>query len=212
MPVLGLDFLEAFMEVHDDVHFEGLVHVFGQVLPALGIVELAPGAEGIQLGGDDALGSQVLLVLVAVEGPAGFGRGEAAAHDHHAVLHVGGPGHGVVHHDALLAGLVPGVPDGLGGEDVGAEGLGGVLVIEGLAFVIVVVVLDAVGAGEGARADGGPGGRRDGRQVEAFSHVAAFLDEAAEVVKAAFLEEALEAFGDETVEADERCALSRRCH
>ena len=212
VPGLGFNVVETFPEVHLDGHIEGFIEILGEVLPSLGVVKLAAAAEGIDFGRDDAFGGQVFLVLVAVEGPAGFGRGEAAAFNHDAMLHVRRPGHGVVDHEALLAGLVPAVPDGLGGQDVGAEGLGGVLMIQRTAFMIVIVVLYAMGAGIGTRADGGPGRRRYSGQVEAFGDIAAFLDETTEVVEAAFLEKFLEAFRDETVETDESCALRFGCH
>ena len=64
------------------------------------------------------------------QGPASFGRRQALAHDHDAVLHVRWPGHGIIDHKAFLAVLVPAIPDGLGRKNVGAKGLGGELVVQ----------------------------------------------------------------------------------
>ena len=141
-------------------------------------------------------------MLVAVQGPAGFRRGEAFPHDHDAVLHVRRPGHGVVYHDALLAFLVPCVPDGLGGENVRTEGLRGFLVIKAAPFMIVIIVFHAVRAGIGSGADRGPGWRGHGGQVVAFGNEAAFGHEPAEVVQTSLREHGFKTFGDKAVVTD----------
>ncbi len=151
MPVLVVHLLNAFLEVHAHGHVQRLVSV-GQVFPAPGILKAALDAHGIEIRGDNAFGGQIFLVLVAMQGPASFGRRQALAHDHDAVLHVRGPGHGIIDHKAFLAVLVPAIPDGLGRKNVGAKGLGGELVVQGLPFVVIVVVLDAVRARIRARA------------------------------------------------------------
>ena len=198
IPRLAFDRLDAFLEGHVHDHFEWFV-ALGQVLPALGVVEGPLNAHRVEFRGDHAFGSEEFLVFVAVQGPAGFGGREALTHDHDAVLHAGRPRHGVVDHDALLAVLVPRVPDGFGGHDVGAERLRGFLVIEAAAFMVVVIVLHAVRAGIGARADGRPGRRGDGRQVVAFGDEAAFVHEGAEMFQPALRQHGFQTFRDEAV-------------
>ena len=182
VPGLVFKGFNGFLEVHTHVHFKGLV-AFGQVGPAFGIVKGALNAHGVEICRNNAFRAQEFLVLIAVQGPAGFCGAEALAHDHHAVLHFGRPGHGVVDDNTLFASLVPRVPDGLCGQDAGAESLRGFLVIKAVAFVVVIVVFHAVGAGPCARADSGPGRRSDRRQIETFGDVAALLHELSEVIE-----------------------------
>ena len=125
---------------------------------------------------------------------------------------MGRPRHGVVDHNALLAGLVPRVPDGFGGHDVGAERLRGFLVIEAAAFMVIVIVLNAVRAGIGARADGRPRRRGDGGQVVAFGDKAAFSHEFTEVFQPTLRQHGFQTFRDEAVIPNECGALRFVCH
>ena len=198
VPGLVFEGFNGFLEVHTHVHFKGFF-AFRQVGPAFGIIKGALGTHGIEICGDNAFRAQKFLVLIAVQGPARFGGAEALAHDHHAVLHLGRPGHGIVDYEALLASLVPRVPDGLCGEDAGAESLRGFLVIKAAAFMIVIVVFHAVGAGPCASADSGPGRRSDRRQIETFGYVAALLHELSEVIEPPLSEHYFKPFRNKAV-------------
>ena len=197
MPYLVLNGIDAFLEVHLHGHIQRFVRL-REIPPAGGIFKRALYTQGIKFSGDHTLGTKEFLVLIAVQ-TAAFGGRKALPHNHDTVLHVRRPGHGVVDNKTLLAGFVPAVPDGFSGDDVGTESLGGILVVQGLPFMVIIVVLDAVRTGIGPGANGGPGRRRHRGQVIALGDIAPFLHEAAEIVEAAFIKHLHETFGNETV-------------
>ena len=201
VPDLILHRLNRFLEMHLHFNFQRFV-AFRQILPTLGIIKAALHAHGVEIRGNHALGSQKLLVFIAVQGPAGFRRRETFSHNHDAVLHVRRPGHGIVHHDALLAFLVPCVPDGLSREYVRTKGLGGFLVIKAAPLMIVIIVFYAVRTGIGAGTDRGPGRRGHSRQIVAFRNKTAFGHESAEIVQTTLREHGFKTFGNKAVVTD----------